>query len=149
VTHAVARRGAAAIAALALLVTLWYLPDTARSVWRDTRNGHATPRAEREVAPAHVVGILAPGAIIAAREVIPRDATYFVTAGTDAPEASPNARFYVGFFAAFSLLPRRAVTDVRAADWVLSYGGDLRHLGVGFRRVVRLGPGVAAAEVAR
>jgi hypothetical protein len=140
---------AAVVAVAAVAATLLYAPGAARSVWRDTRNGAATPRAEREVAPARVVGILDPEAIVAAAHVIPADATYYVLVGTAAPQSSPNARFYVGFFAASALLPRRAVAHPDDAQWVLSYGGDLSSLGVRYARVVRLGPGSAAAEVAR
>lgn len=146
---ALVRTVAGLATAAALLTAAVYLPGTARSVWRDTRNGAAVPRAAREVTPAQVVGILDPGAIVAAARVIPRDARYYVTVGDKAPQSSDNARFYVGFFAAFALLPRRAVPHAQEADWVLSYGGDLQALGVRYRRIVRLGPGSAAAEIDR
>lgn len=138
-----------AAAIVALATALVYAPSDARSVWRATRNAVATPRQTRELTPAYEAGILEPRAVVAAARVIPLGATYYAAAGRNAPERSGDAVYYVIPWAAFNLLPRRATPRADQAQWILSYGADLGSLGLHFRRIVRLGPGVAAAEVAR
>lgn len=137
------------LAAIALLVAIAYLPKDALALWRDARNGQATPRAERELAPAYTVGILDPKAIDAAARIIPLGQTFYVIAGPGAPQRTADAQSYVLAWATLNLLPRRATPRADEAQWILSYGGDLGSLGLRYARVVRLGPGVQLAEVRR
>ena len=131
-----------ALIALAILVALVYLPRDARSLWRDTRNGQGTPRAQRELAPALDVGILDRAAIAAAARYIPLDETYATITGGKAPVRTSDALSYVASWAAFTLLPRRATPRPDEAQWILSYGGDLDSFGFHYSRIVQLGPGV-------
>jgi hypothetical protein len=132
---------------VALLVAVAYIPHDARSVWRNWRNGSATPHAQRELAPAYDVGILAPTLIGAAARFIPIDDTYYAVAGPSAPERSADSIPYVARWATFSLLPRRETPRADQADWILSYGANLQSLGLSYRKIIRLGPGVELAEV--
>jgi hypothetical protein len=52
-------------------------------------------------------------------------------------------------FAAYWLLPRRMTPDPHRADWVVSYGADLKSLGLAYDHVVDVFPGAAVAEVKR
>ncbi len=132
---------------VALLVAVAYVPRDARSVWRAWRNGSATPHAQRELAPAYDVGILAPTLISAAARFIPVNETYYAVGGPNAPERSADSISYVGLWATFSLLPRRETPRADEADWILSYGADLQSLGLTYRKVIRLGRGVELAQV--
>jgi hypothetical protein len=138
-----------ALIVLAVLVALVYLPHDARTLWRDTRNGQGTPRAQREVAPALDVGILDPKAIAAAARTIPLDQTYATITGPKAPVRTSDALSYVASWAAFTLLPRRATARPDEAQWIISYGGALDSLGLHYSRVVQLAPGVELGQVER
>jgi hypothetical protein len=132
---------------VAVVVAVAYIPHDARSVWRNWRNGSATPHAQRELAPAYDVGILAPTLITKAARFIPLDQTYYAIGGPNAPERSTDSISYVGLWATFSLLPRRETPRADQADWILSYGANLQSLGLTYRKIIRLGPGVQLAEV--
>jgi hypothetical protein len=132
---------------VALVAAIAYVPHDARSVWRNWRNGSATPHAQRELAPAYDVGILAPTLITSAARFIPLNDTYYAVGGPNAPERSTDSISYVGLWATFSLLPRRETPRPDQADWILSYGADLKSLGLSYTRIIRLGPGVELARV--
>lgn len=132
---------------MALLAALVYLPRDALSLWRNARNGQATPRAARELAPALNVGILDPAAMIAAARVIPVNDTYYAVGGPGAPERTADAVSYVGPWATFTLLPRRQTPRIDEAQWVIGYGANPAGLGVRLGTRQSLGPGVWVAKV--
>lgn len=104
-------------------------------------------QAERELAPVEMA-LLEPEVFEVARRTMAPGDTYAVLIGYEEPRLPVIARDAVQQFAPFWLLPRRRVYDPRAARWVISYGGDLGSLSVRYRRVIRISPGVALAEVA-
>lgn len=137
------------VAAAALIVALVYAPRDALSLWRNARNGHATPRATRALGPALSVGILDPAAVIAARSVIPPHDTYYVAAGPNAPERTSDAISYVSPWATLNLLPRRQTPRIDEAEWVIVYGATRQSLGVRVGPAHTLGPGVWVARILR
>lgn len=137
------------VTAAALLVAVAYAPHDALSLWRNARNGQATPRATRALGPALSVGILDPNAVVAARNVIPLQDTYYVAAGPHAPERTADAMSYVSSWATLNLLPRRQTPRIDEATWVIVYGASRDSLGVRVGRAHVLGPGVWVARVLR
>ena len=138
-----------AAAAAAAVVALWHAPGELRNVWREARNASAESELERRLVPARVVGLDRLEIFLAARRLIPPDATYYVEPGERAPVSSPNALDWVRPFATYWLLPRRRTDELGEAQWILSYGGDLQALGLDYARVVGVDDGFALAEVRR
>jgi hypothetical protein len=91
--------------------------------------------------------------LVDARQMIPRRGSYAVITGTSPgnTSSSPSALVAITPYSAYWLLPRRqlAADGSVAPQWVLSYGGDLRALHYRYTRVVRVGKGLAIAQVAR
>ena len=85
---------------------------------------------------------------IRANELLPRDASYLFVSGPGIQVSSPITLSKAFVFAPYWLLPRRRM-PADQAQWVLSYGGDLEALGLRYRRVVDVVPGLQIAEVAR
>jgi hypothetical protein len=141
---------AAALAALALAVgtALWRLPDAFRSLNDEVQGLQTASVVERELAGVRRVDA-DPRVFVVARDVMPSDARYAVVTGSGAEVSNAVTLPAIAPFAAYWLLPRRQVADVHAADWVLSYGGDLQSLGLQYERVVGVAPGIALAEVRR
>lgn len=137
----------AAVVAVAAALGLWQLPHDARSLHADVANGRAQPTLRRQLAPARTVQITDPEAIARAAEAMPRDARYVVLLGSHTPGAAPANLRWVPPFADYWLLPRRRVGEIAQATWVLAYGAPLSGLHV--ERVVRVGPGIAVAQVRR
>ena len=71
------------------------------------------------------------------------------TVPADGKDLPGGARLVNDSFAAFYLLPRRYVRDVHDADWLLSYGGDVRAQGVPLAERIEVLPGLELARVAR
>jgi len=141
----VERRLAAAVLAVAFAVTAIHAPSAIRGVDGETSYYRSLTAAQR--------GYLEPRAIDldtrffdAAKNLLPRSATYYVDVG---PKAPPLAASGAPAFAPYVLLPRRRVLDPSQADWVLSYVGDLEALHLSYARVVDLGNGLQIAEVQR
>lgn len=137
------------LAIVALIVALAFAPHDALSLWRNARNGQATPRATRELGPALDVGILAPNAVIAAARIIPANAIYYVAAGPAAPERTADAIPYVAPWATLNLLPRRMSPRIDEAQWLIAYGVDPSSLGVRVGPPTRVGPGVTVSRILR
>lgn len=105
---------------------------------------------KRSLRPAYGTGI-DPELLLQARTLIPAGDTYAVIRGTGAPTATANTLAAIAPFAGYWLLPRRQVTAAPGTipNWVLSYGGDLASLHYRYVRLVRAGPGLELAQVAR
>jgi hypothetical protein len=116
-------------------------PGDFRSALRDASSNSGLSTEERELAPARAVGFDG-DALLAARRVIPGDATYFVAASPALTEAARPLTFYW-------LFPRRYVDEPRDADWIVFYDSDPAELGVPVGRRIRLGAHAVAAEVRR
>jgi len=128
---------AASVPAYAVSVRKTHLQAVEREAW--------TPL-ERELVPTHM-SLLEPELFLEARERIPPSETYAVIAGErgGAPQIAIDGAPQL---APYLLLPRRQV-EPEAADWILSYGGDLDELRLEFEEVVRVAPGRELAEVRR
>jgi hypothetical protein len=140
------RLAAVAALALAIATALWELPDTFRAVNDEVRGLEAAGALERELGGVRRVDADT-RVFVSARELIPADARYAVVTGPNVQVSNAVTLPAIAPFAGYWLLPRRQVQDVGAADWVLSYGGDLGALGLEYERVVEVAPGVALAEV--
>jgi hypothetical protein len=130
-------------AALAAAITFWHVPGELRGVWRDIRNASAETVLERRLRPARVVGLDRTEIFLVARDLIPPGDIYYADVG----EGPERALDWVRPFATYWLLPRRRTDDLGEARWILSYEGDLQALGLPYRRIVTVAPGVALAEV--
>ncbi len=142
-------RLAGGVAVVAVSAAAIIAPRQLLYVSRDVRSAAAQPRAMRTLAPAMQVGVLAPARIAAAAAVIPRDGRYALVTGPSAPLREEASADYVSFWAMKVLLPRRRVDRLDDAEWVLSYGADLKSTGLRYRRVIDLGDHIRVGEVAR
>lgn len=141
---------AAGIAAVCVVVCVvaWRTPQALRGVTDQARDLSAVPVAQRELLGARSVD-LDTRIFVEARRRIALGETYAVVTGPDVEVSSSSTRHAVAPFARYYLLPRRQTPEPSAADWILSFGGDLDALALplGERHVVA--PGVELARVAR
>jgi hypothetical protein len=134
--------------AVAIGTGLWHLPDAFRAVYREVGELRSAGTLERQLGGARRVDVDT-RVFVEARQLIPADAQYAVVTGSNVNLSNPVTLAAVRPFAGYWLLPRRQLLDVSAADWVVSYGGDLDALNVEYVRVVEIAPGIAVAEVRR
>lgn len=134
------------VGALAL-TAIWEGPDQARRLRSDVEVGRGRDVLYRELQPARTVGLPDLRVFLAAERFIPRDSTFYVVTGARAAIKDPLVLRWVRRFARYRLLPRRLVSDARAADWIVSYGGEIPR-GVRAERVIDVGPGIRLIEVA-
>jgi hypothetical protein len=132
--------------AIAIGTGLWHLPDAFRTVYRDVGALRSTSELDRELNGARRID-MDTRILVEARRLIPADARYGVVTGPNVNVSNLVTLAGVGPFAGYWLLPRRKVLDVSAADWIVSYGGDLGALGLEYARVVEIAPGLTIAEV--
>jgi hypothetical protein len=143
-----ARAVALAALVLAVATALWRLPTAFGDVHDEVRELESAAALERELRGAR--GVDADTRVfVRARELVPADARYAVVTGPGVQVSTPVTLSAIAPFAGYWLLPRRQVREPGAADWILSYGGDLEALGLEYARVVEVAPGVALAEVRR
>ncbi len=135
-------------AAAAAVVALWHLPGRFHAVNAQIADFGALTHQELELRAARGVDVDT-NVLVRARELLPRGASFFVVTGPKIHVSTPVTLLAVPRFAAYYLAPRREVEDARAAQWVISYGGDLGKLGVRYSKIVAIEPGVWIAEVAR
>ena len=134
----------ALLVAVAFLLALRELPKSVRAAHaRIAENAELSPL-ERELAPTRAFG-LNPSLILRADEVLPPDAVFHVVMGP----GSVSGQGAAAPFSAYWLLPRRHTSDPHRADWILSFGGDMAHLGVKFDVVADLGEGMQLLRVRR
>ncbi len=117
-----------------------------------TRIGHLAAKGARAIdGPDHTVQAsdldplafyATPEALVRARSVIPRDATFSVVV----PGGNENGAILAFKFA---LLPRVYTPDRHRAQWVIAYEVPSEGLGVRYSREVGLSPDVNAVEVER
>jgi hypothetical protein len=130
-------------------VTVWRVPDAARDAQRDVDRVAGLGRLERGLSAGREFD-LETDVYVAAAQLIPRDATYYVATGTNGiAVSSANVLPKAPVFAGYWLLPRRITNDAHRAGWILSYGGDLDSLGVRYSKVITIKEGWKVAEVAR
>jgi hypothetical protein len=84
--------------------------------------------------------------LVAAQDVIPRDATYSIVVGNEEP--SPPVEIVHDIFR-FWLVPRGYTTDLHQAQWAITYNAASESLGVPYTKEISLGPGVNAVKLAR
>ena len=95
---------------------------------------------QRELAPARQYG-MNQELVLRAAEILPRDAVFSVV-GDRRAQVSGAPLFY-GYW----LLPRRRTRDLRASDWILSWGKDPARLAVRAEVVADLGGGAKVLRV--
>jgi hypothetical protein len=84
-----------------------------------------------------------------AQRVIPPGATYYVATGPGVQVSSPVTDEGIGSFGILFLAPRWPVQRIQDARYVVSYGADLKSLGVPIGRIWTAAPGMQVAEVRR
>jgi hypothetical protein len=127
---------------VALVAGAFRLPSVARSTYRSVADGFEST-AQRELAPAGQVQI-PDDVLVQAARTIPRTATV-VGPGSPTP-----AYLEAGIpqFLRYWLLPRKYVSDVRQAQWVILYG-HAPGLHEGVARSIAVAPSVRLVEVRR
>jgi hypothetical protein len=147
-------RGRPALVACALAVAAtvgagaWRLPGVFRATDDAVAQVRGLSRTERTLVPARSFD-LDTDLYVAAAGAIPPGATYAFVSGPASNASSDVVLAKAPVFAGYWLLPRRLVGDADEADWIVSYGGDLKALGLRYRRIVDVSPGFQLAEVAR
>ena len=134
------------VIAAAVGVSAWRLPGVFRDAQRRIDAVRGLTRQERALLPGRSFD-LATDTYVAAAKLIPPDATYFVATGNGLQVSSPLVLLKAPVFAGYWFLPRRQTTDPHEADWIFSYGGDLRARGLRYSRIVVLDRGLEVAEV--
>src|SRR5947199_6212944 len=123
------------LAACALLiaaaagVTVWRIPQAARDAQGDVDRVAGLDRVDRVLSAGREFD-LETDTYVAAAQLIPPDATYYVATGTKDIQYSDLTHlqlslFKAPVFAGYWFLPRRLTIDPHQADWIYSYGGDL------------------------
>ena len=85
-------------------------------------------------------------AMVAARQAIPRDATYTIVVGRERNAMVPGLATSVY---RIWLLPRRYTPDIHEAQWALTYWKSSEFLGVPYSTEIGLGPGVNAVKLGK
>jgi hypothetical protein len=96
------------VALVVVAVAVWQTPGTIRSAFVVARDGAHSSRTDREVLPAHVVGIEDTSVFPKLAALMPPRSTYSIELSRDAP-AAEAAGGEVQAFLVYYLLPRRAV----------------------------------------
>ena len=137
-------RSAAAglIAVVALVAAIVELPHSLRSTQKQVAANAGLSLEDRELAAARAYGVNQSLAMAAA-QVIPRDAVFYVATGNQ-----PGATAAQPFFA-YWLLPRRQAATLGDAQWIVDFGGDPSGLGVKAKVVDDLGGGAEILRVER
>lgn len=131
------RAAAPVVVALMLVLALDELPDSVRAAEAQVAQNEGLSPLERELAPTRAYGLPA-ALVLRADELLPEDAVYAVVTGAGMLSGHDAA----APFSAYWLLPRRRTTDLRRAEWILSYGADPGTLGVDVTVVEDLGQGL-------
>jgi hypothetical protein len=134
---------AAAVVAAELFGAAAKLPGVVRIGWE---NGRQPYRLVRDADLDPFASFAPTASVAAAREAIPRDATFAIVVGEDEPRIAPEL---VRQIFQLWLLPRSFTERPREADWVIVYHHASETAGVPYTREVGLGPGVNALEVRR
>jgi hypothetical protein len=138
----------AVLVAAAVGVSVWRLPGMVRDAQSQVDAVQGLTRQERALLPGRSFD-LETDTYLAAANIIPPGATYYLATGNGVVVSSPNVLSKAPVFAGYWLLPRRLTIDPHLADWVFSYGGDLKALGLQYSRIVVIKPGWEVAEVRR
>ncbi len=84
--------------------------------------------------------------LVAAQRIIPESATYTIVVGHEQP--GPPKGIADDIFR-FWLVPRHYTTNIRNADWAITYNESSESLGVPYTKELGLGPGVNAVKLGR
>ena len=125
-------RAAALLAVVALLAAVRELPRSLRTEHERVQANAGLSHRQRELAPARWWG-LNERLLLRAEQLLPRDAVYSISVGRQ------QASLGVPLFYPYWLLPRRRTRDIRAAQWIVLWGGDRSRLGVETDVVADLG----------
>jgi hypothetical protein len=126
-------------------VTAWETPFAFRDVSRAISDWVGKNPQQRELAPAHAVAI-DDRILLGARRLIPPHAIYHVAPGPVIPNSPWEAYRPLSFY---WLFPRRYTNDIGPADWILSFNGGFRQLGLEYSRIWHIAPRVVVAKVRR
>lgn len=134
-------RGAPASFVVAVLVGVgcWQAPGVVRSAYHVARDGAATSRMDRQLLPAHVVGIGDTSVFPRLASLMPPRSTYTVSISSDAPPGELAGGYVTGWLN-YWLQPRRLVPITGRPDFEIFFGSvpKLRHA----RKVAAIGAGI-------
>jgi hypothetical protein len=136
------------VLAIAVAYGAWRAPALLRAIHDEGTALAALSETDRVEAAARSVDIDM-RLLRAAERVIPPDASFAVVTGDGVDVSAPVTLTAFPAYAAYWLLPRRALLDPGEADWIVSFGGNLDALGLRYARVVEVAEGMRLAEVAR
>jgi hypothetical protein len=129
---------------VAVGIALFELWTAAGHMWPLAKIGyqdlHKPPRLVRDADIDPYTYYLPMGPVVAAEQVIPRDATYSLVVGGSPPAA-------VREIFRFWLLPRRYTDQPAGAQWVIAYHKSSELLGVPYTKEIGIGPDVNVVQV--
>ena len=135
------------LACLIVALELWASITHGVHAVRAGRDSARKPAAPVEAADFDPFATYAmPAALVRARRVIPRDATYAFVAGSG---LSVVQRQQASLAFALALLPRAFTLDRHKAQWVIAYQTPSEGLRVRYSREISLGPDVQVVKVIR
>jgi hypothetical protein len=143
-----ARLVAVVAVGLIVLVVAWKAPGAVHGTDSRARELAAMPDGLRDFVGARSADVDPRIFVLAADKIAP-DQTYAVITGDKVGVSTPNTLYAIAPFARYYLLPRRQTTEPTAADWIISFGGDLDALKLAFAERDQVSPGVELARVAR
>jgi hypothetical protein len=136
------RVGAGLILACAIVVLLIELPGRVDSLSKQADS--PKPLVERSMYAAYSIDIDR-GFLLAARQLLPRNATFLVETGPNTGISTPVTLTGLPSYASYFLLPRRQILE-DTADWLLCYGCDLGRWKSSFTTVWDAGNGLVIAR---
>ena len=122
-----------------------YYPRTIQRLGRTADENSALSFQDRAIAGGNGV-VVTQDALVYAKAVIPRDASYQVVMGPNLPDQKRQFLAFVPDFFRYYLMPRR---PSNAATWIVCYGCERARLGGRFQVVADLGDGIAVGRLLR
>jgi hypothetical protein len=139
------RSGVAACVLAACTVLVIYYPRTIQSLDRRADENSSLSFQDRAIAGGNGV-VVTQDALVYARAVIPRDASYQVVVGPNLPDQKRQFLAFVPDFFRYYLMPRR---PSNAPSWIVCYGCERSRLGDRFQVVADIGEGIAIGRLRR
>jgi hypothetical protein len=133
---------AALVAAVELVMAVTRTPFYARV---GNKNLHAPKLLVRDADVDAFVYYDPTFAMVAAQYAIPRNATYTIVVGNEGKHAMVPG-LAIDVYRLF-LMPRKYTTDIKKAQWALTYWKSSEFLGVPYTTELGLGPGVNAVKL--
>ncbi len=146
-TASLGNKGVLLVAAIVVAVDLYAAASHSATFARIGYANLSRPHRLARDADLDPLAFYAPtGALVAAQQTIPRQATYAIVVGSNPPGANPEI---IRDIFKLWLVPRRYTDRLSEAQWVIAYHESSESLGVRYTKEIGLGLDVNAVEVTR